>query len=271
MDTHNCADGYRERPLWHCEELTQNERKRYDRQMLLPQVGSDGQKKLKHSRVLIVGAGGLGSPAALYLAGAGVGKIGIIDADAVDISNLHRQIIHNISRKNRNKAESAKLSLEQLNDTVEVKAYPYLLTPENAEEIINEYDFVIDAVDNFEAKFLINDICVLNKKPFCHAGVLRFEGQVMTYVPGDYPCYRCIFEDVPEKGSVPSCSQVGIIGAVAGVIGCVQALEAIKYILGAGELLTGKMLIFDGLSMKSRIVKFGKKNARCPVCGRTAE
>ncbi len=251
----------------HFEELNAEEVRRYDRQMILPQVGSEGQKKLKNASVLIVGAGGLGSPAALYLVGAGVGTIGIMDADTVSISNLQRQIIHNMDTEDMNKAESAKLSLQKLNDRIEIRAYPHALTVDNAEEIISEYNFIIDAVDNFETKFLINDVCVLLKKPFCHAGILRFEGQVMTYVPGNNPCYRCVFEEIPESGSIPNCSQAGIIGAVAGIIGSIQALEAVKYLLGVGELLTGEIFVLDGLSMRTRIVSVNKKNERCRVCG----
>ena len=257
-----------QKPLQNDEKISPLELERYDRQMILTQVGSEGQKKLKKARILIVGAGGLGSPAALYLAGAGVGTIGIMDADDVNVSNLHRQIIHSIERVGMNKAESAKTAIAQQNELVQVKTYPFFLTAENAEEIISAYDFVIDAADNFETKFLINDTCVLLGKPFCHAGVLQFQGQIMTYVPGEYPCFRCVFEEIPEKGTVPNCSQAGIIGAMAGMIGSIQALEAIKYILGAGELLTGKMMVFDGLTMRTRVVPFEKKNESCRVCGK---
>lgn len=246
--------------------LGEEETERYSRQILLPQVGSDGQLKLKNSSVLIVGAGGLGSPAALYLAGAGVGMIGIIDADTVSVSNLQRQIIHSMETAQMNKAESAKLQMEKLNDNIMVRAYPYALTAENAEEIICDYDFVIDATDNFETKFLINDACVLQHKAFCHGGILGFEGQVMTYVPGDFPCYRCIFGDVPKQGSVLNCRQAGVLGATAGITGTIQALEAIKYLLHTGELLTGKMFVMDTLTMKSRLIKFGHKNPACRVC-----
>lgn len=267
FEAYSLSGGYREWLLCHFGELSAEEVRRYDRQMILPQVGNEGQAKLKQAKVLIVGAGGLGSPAALYLAGAGVGTIGIMDADTVSVSNLQRQIVHNMEAENMNKAESAKLSLQKLNDKIEVRAYPYALTADNAEELIRGYDFVIDAVDNFETKFLINDACVLLGKPFCHAGILRFEGQVMTYVPGSGPCYRCIFEEMPESGSVPNCSQAGIIGAVAGIVGSIQALEAVKYLLGTGELLTGKIFVLDGLSMRTRIARFGNKNERCRVCG----
>lgn len=267
FDAYNLSGGYREWLINNSEELDYEEISRYDRQIILTQVGIDGQKKLKNAKVLIVGAGGLGSPVALYLVGAGIGTIGIMDADKVSISNLQRQIIHSTENISLNKAESAKQTLEKLNDKIKVKVYPHLLTTENAEEMISQYDFVIDASDNFETKFLINDACVLLKKPFSHAGIIRFEGQVMTYVPGKNPCCRCIFEEIPEQGVIPNCSQAGIIGAVAGIIGSIQALEAIKYLLEIGELLTGKILIFDGLSMKTRIAEFPMKNKRCRVCG----
>lgn len=266
-DAYNLSGGYREWLIHNSEELSDEEINRYDRQIILPQVGSDGQRKLKNAKVLIIGAGGLGSPVALYLAGAGIGTIGIMDADTVSISNLQRQIIHNTENVGQNKAKSAKTAIRNLNDKITVKAYNTFLTAENAERIISGYDFIIDAVDNFETKFLINDVCVLLKKPFCHAGIIRFEGQVMTYVPGEYPCYRCIFEEIPEHGTIPNCSQAGIIGAVAGIIGSIQALEAIKYILNIGELLTGKIFIIDGLSMKTRIAEFSVKNKNCRVCG----
>lgn len=243
------------------------ETERYGRQILLPEVGLEGQHKLEHARVLVIGAGGLGSPAALYLAGAGIGTLGIADADQVSLSNLHRQILHTTASVGKNKADSARDSLYRLNDSVQIITYPYPVTPGNIGEMIRGYDFVIDAVDNFETKFLINDACVIAGKPFCHGGVLRFQGQVMTYVPGKGPCYRCVFEEIPEPGSVPVCSQVGVIGPAVGVIGCIQALEAIKYILSAGELLTGKMYIFDGLRMKTRIAEFPRPSETCRVCG----
>lgn len=267
FEAYNLAGGYREWLLHHFGELDTEEVRRYDRQIILPQIGSEGQIKLKNSRVLVVGAGGLGSPAALYLAGAGVGTVGIMDADTVNMSNLQRQILHNIDREQMNKAESAKLSLERLNDKIEVRAYPYMLSAENAEEIIREYDFIIDGTDNFETKFLINDICVSLGKSFCHGGILQFTGQVMTYVPGDCPCYRCVFEEAPERGSLPNCSQAGVIGAVAGIIGSIQALEAMKYLLGMGGLLTGKILVIDGLTMRMRRVSINGRNKNCKACG----
>lgn len=250
---------------WLRENMKETER--YERQIILPEVGIEGQEKLKNAKILLVGAGGLGSPAALYLAGAGIGTLGIADADVVSLTNLHRQILHTTAGIGQNKAESAKEHLQKRNDTIRIITYPYRITPDNINDIICDYDFIIDGVDNFETKFLINDACVIAGKPFCHAGILRFQGQVMTYVPGKGPCYRCIFEEIPERGSIPNCSQAGIIGAVAGVIGCMQALEAIKYFLSAGELLTGKMFVFDGLAMKSRIAKFSHPSETCRVCG----
>lgn len=243
-----------------------NDFERYERQMLLEGFGEEGQKKLMSAKVLIIGAGGLGSPIALYLAGAGIGTIGIADADEVSISNLHRQIAHSSQNVGKNKAESAKESMQALNALVEVITYPYLITEENAEEIIGQYDFIIDAVDNFEGKFLISDTCVKIGKPFCHGGILAYKGQVMTYVPGKGPCYRCIFEEVPEEGSVATCRQVGVLGSIAGIIGSIQAAEAIKYFVGVGQLLTGKMYIVDGLTMETRIIKIPNESIDCPIC-----
>lgn len=241
---------------------------RYERQEIIKEIGVEGQKKLKNSKVLVIGAGGLGSPIEMYLAAAGVGTIGIVDGDAVDESNLNRQIIHDTDNVGINKAESAKQRLKKICPDVNVICYPYYITNENAENIISSYDVIIDAVDNFETRFLVNDICVLQKKVFIHGGVIRFNGQVLTYVPGMGPCYRCIFDDVPEEGEVPTSKEVGILGASAGIIGSIQAMETIKYITGAGELLTGKMLIIDGLTMNTRVAKFPKINPNCPVCNR---
>lgn len=240
---------------------------RYERQMILPGVGREGQERLRKAKVLLVGAGGLGSPIAFYLAGAGIGTLGIVDADEVSLSNLHRQIIHEASAVGKNKAQSAKENLMRRNDEVDVRVYPFMLNGENADELIEEYDFVVDAVDNFETRFLINDVCVKKKKPFCHGGILGFQGQAMTYVPGQGPCYRCIFEDVPNPGEVLTGKETGIMGPAVGVIACVQALETLKYFLGIGELLTGKMYIFDGLTMKTRIASFPHPTEGCKACG----
>ncbi len=266
-DAYHLVGGFREWLLNQHGELSRDELVRYDRQIILPQLGIDGQIRLKHSKVLIVGVGGLGAPAAMYLAGAGVGEIGLIDADVVSLSNLQRQIIHDIRGENRNKAIYAKEKLEALNNCIKVNAYSEFLLPDNAEAIINKYDFVIDASDNFQTKFLINDVCVLLKKAFCHAGILGFQGQVITYVPEKGPCYRCIFEEIPEGKEIPNCSTAGVIGAMAGVIGSIQALEAVKYIAGIGELLTGRMYVLDGLTMTGRIVEIPNKNIHCKVCG----
>lgn len=242
-----------------------NKMERYGRQLIIKEIGPVGQEKLKNARVLIVGAGGLGSPAAFYLAGAGVGTIGIIDADVISESNLNRQILHASKDIGRSKVDSAKEAILRLNPSIQVNVYEELFTEENASELVRPYDFILDCVDNFETKFLINDVCVREKKPFSHAGVIRFQGQALTYVPGQGPCYRCIFEDVPEKGSVLEAAEAGVLGAVVGVLGSIQALEAIKYITGIGELLTGRMFIIDGLSMQTRIAKFPKATKGC-IC-----
>ena len=244
---------------------------RYTRQMTAYGIGEEGQERINRSKVLVVGAGGLGSPVLLYLAGAGVGTIGIIDSDTVSVSNLHRQIIHPENNVGINKAESAKSRLKEINGDIKVITYNTFLTAKNAESIINEYDFVIDCVDNFTARFIINDTCVLLKKPFCHGGVLGAKGQVMTYVPGMGPCYRCIFEEIPEDGTVDTAATVGVLGPAVGIIGSIEALEAIKYITGVGNLLTGRMLVLDGLTMECRVVNFRHPSKDCRVCGENAD
>lgn len=245
--------------------LSKEELQRYSRQLVMPEIGREGQRKLKNARVLVVGAGGLGSPVLLYLAAAGVGTIGIADGDRVELSNLGRQIIHDTAGLGRLKAESAAARIAALNPQVSVRVYPEFLTGENVDEVIADYDFVIDGMDNFEGKFMLNDACVRRKKPFCHGGVIRFQGQVMTWIPGGGACLRCVFGDVPGE-EVPHCAELGVLGAAAGVIGSVQALEAIKYITGAGELLAGRMFIFDGMSMTARIAEFKKTSKRCKAC-----
>ena len=240
---------------------------RYTRQTIMKEIGEEGQQKLAEASVLIVGAGGLGSPAAMYLASAGVGTIGIADCDTVDITNLNRQLLHSTADIGDDKAISAKQTLDMINPNITVNAYNMRLTADNIADVIKDYDFIIEATDNFPSKFLINDACVLMGKPFVHGGVLGFSGQVMTYVPDRGVCYRCIFKEIPKKGTVPTAKQVGIIGAAAGVVGSLQALEAIKYITGAGELLTGCMLTIDTLTMDIRRVPFPKIVDDCPVCG----
>ena len=246
--------------------LTEEQIERYSRHILLEQVGGVGQEKLLSSKVLIVGAGGLGSPAALYLAAAGVGTIGIIDADKVDLTNLQRQIIHHTSDVGMEKVKSAENKMRAINPEVTVKTYHQLAKADNIREIIREYDFVIDGTDNFPAKFLINDACYFEKIPFSHAGILKFYGQLITVLPGETTCYRCIFNAPPPAGAVPSCSQAGVLGVLAGVIGSLQATEAIKYLLGLGRLLTDTLLTYDALEMEFRAVKLNR-NPNCPLCG----
>ncbi len=240
---------------------------RYSRQIILKEVGVKGQKKLLNAKVLIIGAGGLGAPCAMYLAAAGVGTIGIADADEVDLSNLQRQIIHATEDVGKPKVQSAKETINKMNPDVTVNTYHEFVSSENIMEIIRDYDFIIDGTDNFPAKFLINDACVMAKKPFCHAGIIRFQGQLMTYVPGQGPCYRCVFKEPPPKDAVPTCKQAGVIGAMGGIIGSLQAMEAIKYITGTGELLTGYLLTFNALKPEFRKIKLPKPNGKCAVCG----
>ena len=247
--------------------MTDEQMERYSRHIILKEVGAKGQKKLLSAKVLIIGAGGLGSPAAMYLAAAGVGTIGIADADVVDLSNLQRQIIHTTPDLGKPKVESAAETMRQMNPDVTVNTYHTFVNSGNIRELIRDYDFILDATDNFPAKFLINDACVMEKKPFCHAGIIRFQGQLMTYVPGQGPCYRCVFRNPPPADAVPTCKQAGIIGAMAGVIGSLQAMEAIKYIIGKGDLLTGYLLTYDALTMEFRKVKLPKDTHNCPVCG----
>lgn len=247
--------------------FTNEQLERYSRHIILKEVGAKGQKKLLNAKVLIIGAGGLGAPAAMYLAAAGVGTIGIVDADEVDLSNLQRQIIHTTNDVGKAKVKSAKETMNAINPDVTVNTYRQFVTSENIMELIADYDFIIDGTDNFPAKFLINDACVMAKKPFSHAGIIRFKGQLMTYVPGEGPCYRCVFKNPPPKDAVPTCKQAGVIGAMGGVIGSLQAMEAIKYILGVGDLLVGKLLTYDALKMEFYTVKLPKKVVDCGVCG----
>lgn len=247
--------------------LTRERKERYARQLSLSEIGAEGQEKLFAGRVLIIGAGGLGSPAAMYLAAAGVGAIGIADADEVDLSNLQRQIIHTTADLGRLKAVSASETMSAINPDIQVNEYPFRVTEDNISNLIKDYDIVLDACDNFETKFLINDACVKAKKPFVHAGILRFSGQLMTYVPGKGPCYRCIFGDIPPKEEIPTVREMGVIGAVAGVIGTLEAMEAVKYLTGAGELLTGCLLTYDALRAEFRKIKLPDRAKDCPACG----
>lgn len=246
--------------------FTNEQLERYSRHIILKEIGVKGQKKLMKGSVLIIGAGGLGAPAALYLAAAGVGKIGIVDADVVDLSNLQRQVIHTTADVGKPKVESAAETMKAINPDVEVVTYHEFISSANIMDIIKDYDFVLDGTDNFPAKFLINDACVMADKPFSHAGILRFKGQLMTVIPHKSPCYRCVFKTMPPKDAIPTCKQAGVIGAMAGVIGSLQALEAIKFLTGAGELLTGKLLTFDALTMKFHMVKLPPRGDGCAVC-----
>ena len=247
--------------------FTNEQLERYSRHIILQEVGVKGQKKLLNAKVLIIGAGGLGAPAALYLAAAGVGTIGIVDADEVDLSNLQRQVIHTTQDVGKAKVKSAAETMEAINPDVTVKTYRTFVDSTNIMDLIADYDFIIDGTDNFPAKFLINDACVMAKKPFSHAGIIRFKGQLMTYVPDEGPCYRCVFKNPPPKDAVPTCKQAGVIGAMGGVIGSLQAMEAIKYLLGVGELLTGYLLTYDALTMEFRKIKLPKDTHNCAVCG----
>ncbi len=249
-------------------KFTNEQIERYSRQIILPNVGGEGQEKLLNAKVLIVGAGGLGSPCALYLAAAGVGRIGIADPDRVEINNLQRQILHNTHDIGRPKNKSAEERIISLNPDVEVIAYQLRLTSENILDIIKDYDIVIDGSDNFPTRYLVNDACVLSNKPLFYGAIFRFEGQAMTIIPQNGPCYRCLFPEPPPPGLVPSCQEAGILGVVAGIIGTIQTNEAMKYILGIGDLLTGKLLVFDALESSFRQVKV-PKDAKCPVCGLT--
>ena len=247
-------------------KLTEEQITRFSRHILLKEVGGKGQRKLLSGRVLIIGAGGLGSPIALYLAAAGVGTIGIADADEVDLSNLQRQVIHFTADVGKAKVLSAKEKMLAINPDLNVVTYQTWVTADNIAQMIADYDFIIDGTDNFAAKFLINDACVLGGKPYSHGGILQFDGQTMTVVPGQSACYRCIFPEPPPKEAIPTCSQAGVIGVLPGVLGTLQATEAIKYLLGAGDLLASRLLTYSALRMRFREIPV-KKNPKCPICG----
>lgn len=246
--------------------LNEQQIARYSRHIILEQVGGTGQEKLLSSKVLIIGAGGLGAPAALYLAAAGIGTIGIVDGDKVDMSNLQRQVIHHTSDVGIEKVKSAEAKMLAINPDIKVNTYHQWAKADNIRQIIKEYDFVIDGTDNFGAKFLVNDACYFEKVPFSHAGILRFDGQLLTVLPGQTTCYRCIFNAPPPADAAPSCSQAGVLGVLAGVIGSLQATEAIKYLLGMGDLLTGTLLTYNALTMDFRKVKLNR-NPGCRLCG----
>ena len=246
--------------------LSNKEIKRYSRHLIMPQVGVSGQRKLKDSSVLCIGAGGLGSPLSIYLAAAGVGKIGLVDFDDVDYSNLQRQILYGTSDVGRSKLESASERLREINDEIDVVKHHEWFSSENALSICEEYDVIVDGTDNFPTRYLTNDACVLLGKPNVYASILRFEGQASVFLPGEGPCYRCLYPEPPPLGMVPSCGEAGVLGVLPGVMGLIQATETIKILLGIGKSLVGRLLLFDALEMKFTEVAL-ERDPSCPVCG----
>ena len=248
-------------------ELTNDEIRRYSRHLILPEVGMEGQKKIRAAAVLCIGAGGLGSPIALYLAAAGIGKLGLVDFDTVDFSNLQRQILHGTEDVGRSKGESARDTLQSINPNVEVELYNTALTSGNAMDIIAEYDIVVDGTDNFPTRYLTNDACVLLQKPNVYGSIFRFEGQASIFAPArGGPCYRCLYPEPPPPGMVPSCAEGGVLGILPGIIGCIQATEILKLALGQGNLLIGRLLLYNALDMKFRELKT-RRDPQCPICG----
>src|SRR4051795_2833257 len=248
------------------EELSTDEILRYSRHLILPEVALEGQQRLKASRVLLIGAGGLGSPLALYLAAAGVGTIGLVDFDVVDVTNLQRQIVHGSKDVGGPKLESARDRLKDLNPHIHVEGYETRLTSENALEIVRDYDIVIDGTDNFATRYLTNDACVILGKPNVYGSIYRFEGQSSVFATEDGPCYRCLYPEPPPPGLVPSCAEGGVLGVLPGLVGTIQATEGIKLLLGIGEPLIGRLLLIDALSMQFRTMRL-RKNPNCPACG----
>jgi len=248
------------------EALSQEEILRYSRHLLIPEVGAEGQLKLKRAKVLLVGAGGLGSPVGLYLAAAGVGRIGIVDFDVVDASNLQRQVIHGTSDLGRKKLDSAEETLRDINPHVQVDRFETALTSENALQILRDYDLVVDGTDNFPTRYLVNDACVLLGKPNVYGSIFRFEGQATVFAYPGGPCYRCLYPEPPPPGLVPSCAEGGVLGVLPGLVGLIQATETVKLILGVGQPLVGRLLLYDALGMRFRELKI-RRDAECPVCG----
>ncbi len=251
------------RPL---PELSADEIKRYSRHLIMPEMGVDGQRTLKAASVLCIGAGGLGSPAAMYLAAAGIGRLGIVDFDVVDHSNLQRQLLHTTQDVGRSKLESARNKVNALNPHVQVDGYETALSSDNALKLFENYDVILDGTDNFPTRYLVNDACVISGKPNAYGSIFRFEGQASVFATKDGPCYRCLYPEPPPPGLVPSCAEGGVLGVLPGIIGVIQATEAIKVILGIGEPLIGRFLIYDALKMKFRELKL-RKDPECPVCG----
>ena len=253
-------------PSLQAASLNNDEILRYSRHVIMPEVGIEGQLKLKRARVLCVGAGGLGSPLTLYLAAAGVGTLGIVDFDVVDFTNLQRQVIHGTSDVGRKKLDSAEDTLREINPNVEIRKFETRLTSANALEIFREFDIIADGTDNFPTRYLVNDACVLSGKPNVYGSIFRFEGQASVFAAKDGPCYRCLYPEPPPPGMVPSCAEGGVLGILPGLIGVIQATETIKLILGSGEPLIGRLLMVDALGMRFRELKL-RKNLDCPVCG----
>src|SRR3989449_3773849 len=246
--------------------LTNDEIKRYSRHLIMPEVGVEGQRKLKASKVLCIGAGGLGSPVAMYLTAAGVGTLGLVDFDVVDFSNLQRQILHGTPDVGRSKLASAQDRLRALNPGIRIETYETALSSQNSLELFEPYDVIVDGTDNFPTRYLVNDACVLLGKPNAYGSIFRFEGQASVFATRNGPCYRCLYPEPPPPGLVPSCAEGGVLGVLPGIIGTIQALETIKLITGKGELLIGRLMLFDALKMKFRELKL-RKNPECPVCG----
>ncbi len=246
--------------------LTNIERDTYSRHILIPEIGQEGQAKLLGSSILVIGAGGLGSPALYYLAACGIGRIGIADSDRVEPSNLNRQILHGRPDLGEGKTVSARRSIEHLRPDIEIEEYPFRIDSSNGPDIAASYDFVVEATDNFQSKFLINDICVGAGRAFSHAGILAMYGQTMTVIPGKSPCYRCVFQKPPAPGKVKTAAEAGVLGTVPGILGAIQATEAIKHLLGMDGLLTGALLTFDAATMAFRKIRL-PMDKRCRVCG----
>ena len=246
--------------------LSEDDMQRYSRHIILPEVGEKGQQRLLKGRVLLVGAGGLGCPTALYLAAAGVGKIGLVDADVVDKSNLQRQVLFGESDVGRPKVEAARDRLQDLNSGVDVVAHYELLTSHNVFDVMDGYDIIVNGCDNFPTRYLVNDAAVMQSKPVVDGSIFRFEGQATVYVPGDGPCYRCLYPEPPPPGEVPSCAEGGVLGVLPGIVGVMQATEVVKLILGEGKPLVGRVLLYDAMEMKFRELKL-RRDTNCPVCG----
>jgi molybdopterin/thiamine biosynthesis adenylyltransferase/rhodanese-related sulfurtransferase/molybdopterin converting factor small subunit len=246
--------------------LSKDEILRYSRHLIMPEVGMEGQVKLKNAKVLLVGTGGLGAPLGMYLAAAGIGRIGLVDYDVVDFTNLHRQVIHGTKDVGRKKLDSASETIADINPNVQIDRYDVLLTSENALEICAPYDLIIDGTDNFPTRYLVNDVCVIQKKPNVYGSIFRFEGQATVFGYPGGPCYRCLYPEPPPPGLVPSCAEGGVLGILPGLIGLIQATEAVKLILGVGEPLVGRLVLYDALAMRFRELKL-RRNPECPACG----